>query len=118
MGASAAEYCRAYSRGSKGAGEWYLGAVGEWIEIGQNLTEVQTCLSLIGQKLPTQTYSNVTENKKYQITSTQYNRKSDYDGYPGLYGYEYCYVYCIQSNPSQYYNSRIFEGSVRPICQL
>lgn len=49
-GAPAAEYCRGYSKGCKGVGEWYLPSVGEFIEIMFNVEKVNTALSKISGK--------------------------------------------------------------------
>lgn len=48
-GAPAAEYCRAYSKGYKGVGEWYLPAAGELNEIVLNKDAINAVLTKLGK---------------------------------------------------------------------
>jgi hypothetical protein len=50
-GAPAAEYCRAYSNGGKGAGQWYLPAAGEMNQIVLNRASIEEALTAISGEL-------------------------------------------------------------------
>lgn len=62
-GAPAAEYCRAYSNGCKGAGQWYLPAAGEYNQIVLNKTVIEEALTAISGEL--------FSSPGYEWTSTQ-----------------------------------------------
>ena len=49
-GAPAAEYCYAYSKGNKKAGQWYLPAAGELYEIAIKVDEINKALNCISGK--------------------------------------------------------------------
>lgn len=50
-GAPAAEYCRAYSKGCKGVGQWYLPAAGEMNQIVLNKAAIEEALTAISGEL-------------------------------------------------------------------
>lgn len=93
-GAPAAEYCRAYSKGCKGAGQWYLPAAGEMNQLVINKTAINEALNKIS--------GEVLENHKYTWTSTQYDSDLAWIYY---WGGEY-FNYSLK-------NLRI---GVRPVC--
>ena len=64
-GAPAAEYCRAYSNGCKGAGQWYLPAAGEMNQIVLNKAAIEEALTAISGEL--------FDSPGYEWTSTQYD---------------------------------------------
>lgn len=64
-GAPAAEYCRAYSKGCKGVGEWYLPSAGELNEILLNEQNVSSAMMKVAGFYP-----------MYSISSTQYSQYS------------------------------------------
>lgn len=66
-GAPAAEYCRAYSKGYKGAGQWYLPSAGEMNVIVQNRAAIEEALNKISGEL------FETNDHKWSWTSTQYS---------------------------------------------
>jgi len=65
IGAPAAEYCRAYSNGCKGAGQWYLPAAGEYNQIVLNKIAIEEALTAISGEL--------FSSPDYEWTSTQYS---------------------------------------------
>lgn len=64
-GAPAAEYCRAYSKGCKGAGQWYLPAAGEYNQIVLNRAAIEEALTAISGEL--------FSSPGIEWTSTQYD---------------------------------------------
>lgn len=64
--APAAEYCQAYSRGCKGAGCWYLPALGELFQIHANMTTIQAALVKMGSSVDI-------VNSSRHLSSTQYS---------------------------------------------
>ena len=95
-GAPAAEYCRAYSKGCKGVGEWYLPAAGEMNIIAQNKDTINAALTKI---------SGETLGKYgYTYTSTQYNAYGAWR--------------CDWSDGSFSYDDKHRAREVRPVCQL
>ena len=98
-GAPAAEYCRAYSNGCKGVGEWYLPSVGEMNEIVKFNTDINTALSKI---------SGITLGSKSSSiwTSVQYSNN-------------HAFVCSWKQNTDTYgYASKYAAYGVRPIAQL
>lgn len=67
-GAPAAEYCRAYSNGCKGAGQWYLPAAGEMNQIVLNKAAIEEALTAISGEL-----FNSSGWDGYEWTSTQFS---------------------------------------------
>lgn len=91
-GAPAAGWCRDYSKGCKGVGEWYLPAAGEMNIIVTNKDAINTALNIIsGETLDNWTH-----------TSTQYDS-----------GYVWCYNWY---NEGFYNGTKIVGYRVRPVC--
>lgn len=95
-GAPAAEYCRAYSKGCKGVGEWYLPAMGEVNVIATNKDAINEALTKISGE-------NLGSDGSIW-TSTQADDKYAWhcNWYSGIF---------IDA-------SKAFDGGVRPICQF
>jgi hypothetical protein len=95
-GAPAAEYCRAYSKGYKDVGSWYLPAVGELNEIVLNKDTINTILTKLGK--------NSLSKNSYTWSSSQ---SDSYDAWTYLW------------DMSNWYNdSKRSYNCVRPICKL
>ena len=95
-GAPAAEYCRAYSKGCKGVGEWYLPSVGEMNILATNKDAINEALTKIsGKSLGLNLYI---------WTSTQYS---------SWYAWRYNWSNEIFDNIG-----KASGNTVRPICQL
>lgn len=95
-GAPAAEYCRAYSKGCKGEGQWYLPAAGEMNQIALNKAAIEEALTAISGELfdiPDQDW-----------TSTQYS-------FYGAWYYDWDAEYFYDSN-------KYYQCGVRPITTL
>lgn len=95
-GAPAAEYCRAYSNGCKGVGQWYLPAAGEMNQIVLNRAAVEEALTAISGEL--------FSSPGYECTSTQYSSSN-----------VQCYY---QDSESFYGSSKYGSDGVRPITTL
>lgn len=82
-GVPAAEYCRAYSNGCKGSGQWYLPAAGEMNQIVLNKAAIEEALTAISGEL--------FSSPGWEWTSTQYNssRAYDYSWYEKIFNYNY-----------------------------
>lgn len=93
-GAPAAEYCRAYSNGCKGAGQWYLPTAGEMNQIALNKAAIEEALAAISGEL-----FDITE-----WTSTQYDSQ-----------FTWSYVF-IDAYIEEY--PKNFEFGVRPVCKI
>ena len=82
----AAGFCYEYSKGYKGAGEWWLPSVGEWNIFLDNGQQVHDCL----WKMGFDSLINVDITLEYFIMSTQYDKdkcwaySGDYDKYIGI----------------------------------
>ena len=96
-GAPAAEYCRAYSKGCKGVGEWYLPAIGELNEIGLNQDAINAILTKLGK-------NSLSENSSTIWSSSQFN---------SLHAWRYNWSGSNWSNANKNYAS-----GVRPVCAL
>lgn len=95
-GAPAAEYCRAYSNGCKGVGQWYLPAAGEYNQIALNRAAIEDALTAINGEL----FSSPVR----EWTSTQY-------------GFDYAWCYRWDDEYFRYY-SKLGGYGVRPITTL
>ena len=95
-GAPAAEYCRAYSRGCKSAGQWYLPSAGEMNQIVANQDAIQEALNEIS--------GEAYISGERSMTSTQYNSMNIwvYNWYNNSFNYIYKYS----------------SECVRPVCQI
>lgn len=84
-GAPAAEYCRTYSNGCKGAGQWYLPSVGEYNQIVLNKVAIEEALTAISGEL--------FSSPGWEWTSTQYSSGRawiyDWDDVYFNYGFKY-----------------------------
>ena len=96
-GAPAAEYCRAYSNGCKGVGQWYLPAAGEYNQIVLNKAAIKEALTAISGEL-----FNSAGLDGYEWTSTQYRSSC-----------AWCYHW-----DGEYFgdHDKYAFGGVRPIC--
>lgn len=98
IGAPAAEYCRAYSSGCKGAGQWYLPSAGEINQIVLNYDIVKTALD----KINAPDFNS--SSHQCMTSSTQYDDDE---------AWAYNWYSKIFYEPTKYtYND------VRPICQI
>lgn len=97
-GAPAAEYCRAYSNGCKGAGQWYLPAAGEMNQIVLNRTAIEEALTAISGEL----FNSLESEQTW--TSTQYSSESAW------------YCYWLSNRFS--FNFKSHGYKVRPITTL
>ena len=95
-GAPAAEYCRAYSKGYKDVGSWYLPAVGELNEIVLNKDAINAILTKLGK-------NNLSKNS-YTWSSSQSNSSDAWD-----------YRWSTSTWGS---GSKSGDSGVRPICKL
>ncbi len=93
-GAPAAEYCRAYSNGCKGAGQWYLPAAGEMNQIVLNRVAIEEALTAISGEL--------FSSPGHEWTSTQYNSDDTW-----------CYFWALECFDAI---TKSTANGVRPIC--
>lgn len=100
-GAPAAEYCRAYSKGCKGVGEWYLPAAGELIVLVTNKDTINEALT----KISGETLGSL----PYTWTSTQCDDNHAWYFY-WWGGFDSIGVFID--------GDKAGDGGVRPICQL
>lgn len=71
-GVPAAEYCRAYSHGCKGVGEWYLPAAGEVNEMALNRAKIEVALSAISGELFTEPGEEFTSTQESEDSAWVY----------------------------------------------
>jgi hypothetical protein len=95
-GAPAAEYCRAYSKGYKDVGSWYLPAIGEYNEIVLNKDAINSILTKLGK--------NILSKNNYIWSSSQNNSY-----------YAWSYRWSNSYWTSDYKN---YDCGVRPVCAL
>lgn len=95
-GAPAVEYCRAYSKGYKDVGSWYLPAAGELNEIVLNKDAINAILTKLGK-------NNLSKNS-YTWSSSQYN--------------SYLAWYYYWSHSSWGTNNKNDRIGVRPVAKL
>lgn len=96
-GAPAAEYCRAYSNGCKGAGQWYLPAAGEMNQIGLNKAAIEEALTAISGEL--------FSSPGHEWTSTQYSSGSSW--------------YYHRNEENFYLGDKYYSNiGVRPVCKI
>lgn len=96
IGAPAAEYCRAYSKGYKGVGEWYLPSAGEYNEVVLNKDAISVILTKLGKKSLLESYDTWSS--------------SQYDKY-------YAWFYDWNNSNWTTHDKKI-NRVVRPICKL
>lgn len=73
-GSPIAEYCRAYSKGCKSAGQWYLPSAGEMSQLGINKSAINEALNTISGD----------DAAVYMWTSTQYSANEAWGYYSDL----------------------------------
>lgn len=96
VGSPAAEYCRAYRRGCKEAGQWYLPSLGELNLMVENKDKInEALLAIEGESLSSNSWTR---------SSTQYNNSV-----------MWCYTWLsnAHSNPNKF-----LYGGIRPICKF
>ena len=98
IGAPAAEYCRAYSSGCKGEGQWYLPSAGEINQIVLNYDTVKTALD----KVNAPDFNS--SSHQCMTSSTQYDDDE-------AWAYNWYSKFFYESTKYTY-------NDVRPICQI